>query len=285
MKKPSRHTTPVSPHQSRLASLPVVMVIPGLFKSENFIVPIKAALLTAIYCLIGGLVFSYGQGLTAIESIYFMVVTMSTVGYGDFSPEGPWLRVFCVIWIFVAIFIVFPALTGAVVLFTGAWTKRGRKCLERIFPPTLVDVDGDGETDFKLPERHAAWFFAKNLLPATFMWLVIQLASALGFVGLEGRWIDVNGWDFGSAFYHCVVTATTVGYGDMSIATDGGKMWACGHILSTLLRTRTQFIVQAPRFTARVPCLCLVCRSLRRNARRARVDLRYPAQRVGREEG
>ena len=31
--------------------------------------------------------------------------------------------------------------------------------------------------------------------------------------------------------YHCLVTATTVGYGDVTIQTQGGKLWASFHIL------------------------------------------------------
>jgi len=198
------------------------------FRHERIVVPFKALLAVTLYCLVGSLVFSNFQGLTAVESVYFMCVTMSTVGYGDFSPEGTWLRIFCVVWIFVAILVVFPQVTGAIVLFTGSITERGRQLLERVFPPVLVDVDGDGTADFKLPERHAAWFFAKNMLPAFLMWLVLQLVGAAGFVAIES--ID-NGWDFGSAFYHCIVTATTVGYGDMSIDTDGGMVWASVHII------------------------------------------------------
>ena len=38
-------------------------------------------------CLIGSIVFVYGQDLTWVQAVYFMCVTMSTVGYGDFAAN------------------------------------------------------------------------------------------------------------------------------------------------------------------------------------------------------
>eukprot|EP00966_Prymnesium_polylepis_P067206 1560244-Prymnesium_polylepis.1 len=37
--------------------------------------------------------------------------------------------------------------------------------------------------------------------------------------------------DFGTGFYHCLVTATTVGYGDVAITTEAGRVLATCHIL------------------------------------------------------
>jgi len=38
-------------------------------------------------------------------------------------------------------------------------------------------------------------------------------------------------WTFGAALYHCRVTATTVGYGDMPNGTQAGRLLSCFHIL------------------------------------------------------
>jgi len=198
-------------------------------RNERVAVPGKALLATFLYCLIGSIVFVYGQDLSWVQAVYFMCVTMSTVGYGDISPDGPGLRAFTIVWIFVAILVVFPLLTGAIVLFTHGLTMRGRALFEKVFRPTLVDIDGDGTMDFAMPEQYAFFFFAKNLLPALLMWFGLQLICAAGFVGIEGA--NDPSWTFGAALYHCIITATTVGYGDMSIQTDGGMVWACFHIL------------------------------------------------------
>ena len=40
-----------------------------------------------------------------------------------------------------------------------------------------------------------------------------------------------QGWSYRAACYHCIVTTTTVGYGDIRIRTDQGKLVAIFHIL------------------------------------------------------
>lgn len=38
--------------------------------------------------------------------------------------------------------------------------------------------------------------------------------------------VAVEGMDYGTAFYHCVVTATTVGYGDIELKKHAaGRIW------------------------------------------------------------
>jgi len=54
--------------------------------------------------------------------------------------------------------------------------------------------------------------------------LVLQLLSAQVFVVIEGV-------DYSTALYLCVVTATTVGYGDVPIPTDGGRLFAASIML------------------------------------------------------
>jgi len=57
--------------------------------------------------------------------------------------------------------------------------------------------------------------------------VLINCTFAAGFVALSPG----PNWDYSAALYHCVVTATTVGYGDMLLRTQAGRVLAIFHIL------------------------------------------------------
>ena len=78
-------------------------------------------------------------------------------------------------------------------------------------PMVYVDLDGDGEFDYAVPESTAV-FYAKNLLPSLLLNLTVQVV-------FSGIFAAVEGIRYNLAMYHCLVTATTVGYGDVGSAT------------------------------------------------------------------
>jgi len=57
------------------------------------------------------------------------------------------------------------------------------------------------------------------------LWLVLQIGSAFMFEALEDE------LDFGTALYHCCITAATVGYGDVAMETQASRAFASIHIL------------------------------------------------------
>jgi voltage-gated potassium channel Kch len=53
--------------------------------------------------LLGTVFYHYTEGWGWIDSLYFSVITLSTVGYGDFSPTTPFTKLFTTVYIFLGI--------------------------------------------------------------------------------------------------------------------------------------------------------------------------------------
>ena len=166
---------------------------------------------------------------TPLDAVYFAVVTMSTVGYGDLSPSTWYSQLFTIFYIFIGILAVFSQLTATVMhLFAPAFDF-SRKVLTFVLPqPVPIDLDGNGKNDVLLPP-HAVNFYATRLTGPVLMLFALQMLFAGVFSAIE------PGWSYGLALYHCLVTATTVGYGDVKITTNGGMVCAIVHILASVI--------------------------------------------------
>jgi len=181
----------------------------------------------ALYLVVGAAVYTQFEGWTVLEAVYFCMVTMSTVGYGDFSPSTDGTKVFTTFWVFIGVLVVFSQLGACLGQLTAPVTRAMRNQLEKCFPRNYIDIDGDGDADFAYP-RHIVIYYLKGMSPSLLLNVTLQLGSAAIFVAIEG-------WGYGDAVYHCLVTATTVGYGDISIQTQEGMLWACFHILFSVV--------------------------------------------------
>ncbi|KIX21445.1 hypothetical protein SY27_06965 [Flavobacterium sp. 316] len=58
---------------------------------------------TAIILLVGTLAYHYLEGWSVIDSFYFSVVTLTTIGYGDFAPQTDAGKLFTVLYIVIGI--------------------------------------------------------------------------------------------------------------------------------------------------------------------------------------
>jgi len=52
-----------------------------------------------IWIVIGTLVYHYFEGWDWLDAVYFCVVTLATVGYGDFTPTTPFTKIFTIFYI------------------------------------------------------------------------------------------------------------------------------------------------------------------------------------------
>jgi voltage-gated potassium channel len=83
--------------------------------------------LTALLLLAGMFFYHRVEHWTLVDALYFSVLTLTTVGYGDFYPHTAAGRVFTIIYVIVGLGIVLALLaeiaTGAV----AAHTERSRR--------------------------------------------------------------------------------------------------------------------------------------------------------------
>jgi hypothetical protein len=128
-----------------------------------------------------------------------------------------------VLFIFCGIVFVFTETSTVVSMAVSPIFKCVRGFLDRKFPQKVIDLDGDGGADFKVP-RGPLIYYTKNLI-----------APVLVIVGGQNVWAavfaHVEGGSYMRWWYHTMTTFTTVGYGDVSISTDAGKIVAIFHIL------------------------------------------------------
>jgi voltage-gated potassium channel len=76
----------------------------SLVKRSDF----KGLLFLVIALLVIGTGFyHFSQGWGLIDSLYFSVITLTTVGYGDLSPVGAGSRLFTIAYVLVGIGVIF----------------------------------------------------------------------------------------------------------------------------------------------------------------------------------
>ncbi len=56
-----------------------------------------------ILLLIGMLFYSYSEKWSYIDSLYFSVITLATVGYGDLHPTNPMSKIFTIFYVLVGV--------------------------------------------------------------------------------------------------------------------------------------------------------------------------------------
>ena len=64
----------------------------------------RAMAITAVIMVVSGMVFySSVEGWGLIDSLYFCVITLTTIGYGDMHPTSPLSKLFTVFYVLVGI--------------------------------------------------------------------------------------------------------------------------------------------------------------------------------------
>ena len=132
-------------YKARHKKLAEVLLISGVY----------IAWAIAFYCGYPG-AFDHIQGVTVLDAIYFSMVTMSTVGYGDLKPSNgsdPLPQLMTLLYICVGVVIVFGKLSSSTHQLVKPIYNASRDFLDRQFPQIQIDLHKSGKADFKVRDR------------------------------------------------------------------------------------------------------------------------------------
>ena len=172
---------------------------------------------------------TFGEEPKFIDMLWFCMVLLTTVGYGNtFTPSSPASRSFTILWSLYGLFLfgagaaVIQQTIGAVTdAISSALTKMYKKTANVEPEETVVQPmegpslgPGNGTRGFEAPDEY---YIGRGLF-FDFIWFVgFAFASSLIF------W-QVEAFAFQDAFYHVMMTSTTIGLGDIAPVTEAGRL-------------------------------------------------------------
>ncbi|XP_031283743.1 two-pore potassium channel 1-like [Pistacia vera] len=153
-----------------------------------------------------------------VDSIYFCIVTMTTVGYGDLVPNSVLAKLLACAFVFAGMGLGGIMLSKAADYLVEKQEILLIKALHRRQKLGPMDMQKEVETNGL---RYKCILFL----------IIISVLIIVGTVVLA----LVEGMDFVDAFYCVCSTITTLGYGDKSFSTTGGRSFAIIWILTSTI--------------------------------------------------
>nr|DAD20244.1 TPA_asm: hypothetical protein HUJ06_021707 [Nelumbo nucifera] len=167
-----------------------------------------------------------------LDAVYFCVVTMTTVGYGDLVPNSTLTKLLACAFVFMGM-----ALVGLILSNAADYLVEKQ---EVALVKALNMYNNVGEFDI-LKEIETNKIKYKFLLNLSLLLLLI-MAGTIFLTRVENL-------DIVDAFYCVCSTITTLGYGDKSFSTEMGRIFAVFWILTSTICVAQFFLYLAELYT------------------------------------
>lgn len=177
-----------------------------------------------------------------VDALYFTVVTLTTVGYGDMGPATQGTRLFTCFFALIGIGFIGVCMGIVMGRIMDAQEAMAKKIAEEIAEAAediaeavedAMDGDDDDDDDKKEDEKPGGGLSkeAKRAMVKSF-----SLCVVIG-IGTVFYLIENKAANFADCVYFATITATTVGYGDESPSSWGGRLAACFYLFAAVCMT------------------------------------------------
>ena len=171
---------------------------------------LKGLIVLGAYFAIGCKAYKSTEGWEYMDSIYFMIVTSTTVGYGDFSPSSQLGRLFTCFYSLIGMVVVFGTLSPfiePVLNFMKVTAVRCIPCLRLRVNNSLKISLEEARAQVSYTRR-----YAQAMVP-TLVILSFGVGIGITMARLEGEAGTTTMID---AAYFAIITMATIGYGDIT---------------------------------------------------------------------
>ncbi|KHN25874.1 Putative calcium-activated outward-rectifying potassium channel 6 [Glycine soja] len=206
------------------------------FASQSIVC--QGVILLALYLALGVVIYWFNRhNFTAtethpiVDALYFCIVTMCTIGYGDITPNSTATKLFSILFVLVGFGFIDILLSGMVSyvldlqenhMLTAVKGRRGEKDGKSY----IIDVK-KGRMRIRLKVALALGV------------VVICIGVGVGVM----HFVEKLGWL--DSFYLSVMSVTTVGYGDHAFKTMHGRIFAAIWLLVSTLAVARAFLYLA----------------------------------------
>ena len=187
----------------------------------------------AVYIIVGILFYRSEEGWSIIDCIYFCMVIVTTVGYGDLTPSTDRSKAFTIGFALFGIAVIGIALGHL----AESFIER-RKATQHAANAKILQQAGDAashvaSTKGRPPtpknqkdviKDHTSYKYCRfsesiqaALTACTPIVVSITCGMVIGYL---------EGWSFLDSLYTTILTVTTIGFGDLSPSTENSRLFA-----------------------------------------------------------